>query len=71
MIINLVDDDVEFGLNWVIFELFLAEYQQTLSVEVVFDNHRDAELWVCDRDFHVMTAEIWNENLNDIDIVVI
>ena len=33
MIINLVDNDIKFELNWVIFELLLAEFQQTLSVE--------------------------------------
>ena len=57
MIINLIDDDVEFKLNWVIFELLLVEFQQTLLVKVIFGNHKDVELWVCDRDFCVITAE--------------
>ena len=58
MIINLINDDIEFELNWVIFELFLAEFQQTLLMKTVLDNHKNAELWVCDRDFCVITAEI-------------
>ena len=44
MIINLVDDGVEFGLNWVIFELLLAEFQQALLVGVVLGNYKDTEL---------------------------
>ena len=71
LIINLVDDGVEFGLNWIVFELLTAEFQQTLSVEVVLGNHRDGELWVCDMNFHVVTAGIRSGDFNDIGIVVV
>ena len=71
MIINLIDDDVKFKLNQIIFELLLTKFQQTLSVKMILDNYRDTELWICNRDFHVMIAEIWNENLNDISIIVV
>ena len=71
LIINLVDDSVEFELNQIVFELLTAEFQQTLSVRVVFNNYEDEKLWVCDMNFYVMTAEIRSENLNDINIVIV
>ena len=44
MIINLIDDDIEFELNQIIFELLLAEFQQTLLMKAVLNNHKDTEL---------------------------
>ena len=44
MIINLINDGVKFELNYIIFELFLAEFQQTLSVKVIFNNYKNVEL---------------------------
>ena len=43
MIINLINNDVKFKLNQIIFKLLLVKFQQTLLMRAVFNNYRNVK----------------------------